>query len=211
MIYCRVYDMSSPERDSITCTDELQVFALLSLHESPRKLISQVIVFAVGDWDKHVESNCIVTEVSLESEQLPKRIGILTKENKALCWQAEWGKNFINRSLELLKEDRMAKLTVTIQKKDLQKENQKLAQKVFSTKTSPKTLFSKTSKQGTPGGKTKTSGVLQPRNKNVKLDELWATNGKETKPDTTTTTETYVVTTSVSERKKRTPNGIIKT
>lgn len=67
-------------------------------------LPKQVVIFAVGEWESNIGSSSISVEVSLDTESQPKRIGTLNKDTRALCWQSDWGKTFIDRSVKLFEE-----------------------------------------------------------------------------------------------------------
>lgn len=56
-------------------------------------------MFAVGEWK--AQDSVINVEVSLDSDYPPQKIGSLTKDNRALCWESDWGNLFIEQSLQL--------------------------------------------------------------------------------------------------------------
>ncbi|XP_077991821.1 kelch domain-containing protein 2-like [Glandiceps talaboti] len=118
--------------------DGVKVFAVLSVHESPKELFSNedqhrfhcrfplplpdfLVCFTVGSWQQYSDGSAMQIKVVLDEETEPVSIGVLSEHNRSLYWQEAWPDDFFSKSLQMQAQGRMAKLEVTVG--DIQKES----------------------------------------------------------------------------------------
>ncbi|XP_006813187.1 kelch domain-containing protein 2-like [Saccoglossus kowalevskii] len=107
--------------------ETFKVYAVMSVQDTPKELFSKedcrhyhchfplplpeyLVCFTLGQWDK--TGSELHIRIVLDSETEPVEIGILTQNNRAVCWQGEWDSDFHRKSLHMLQQGRMAKLQV---------------------------------------------------------------------------------------------------
>lgn len=161
MIFCRLFDMSTPKARDLPTEDSLAVYAVFNVWEAPRKLSrsssdkgeykkhfhchfqlplpEQIVIFGFGKWEPHFKGQEIIAEVSVDAELPPQKIGTLSSKNKVLCWDEGWTTKFLKKSEELFEQGRMAKLTLRTVKVKVSedKENKKGKEETILSPTQP--------------------------------------------------------------------------
>ncbi|XP_068110582.1 uncharacterized protein [Hyperolius riggenbachi] len=108
----------------------VEFFALLSLQEAPRQLVSkggrltfqlplplplpkQMVIFSLGDWSSYTSDTHVSAHLYAGSAQ-PQHIGNLSSESRSLVWEGKWNLEIVMDCVKLAAQGIPAKLILTV-------------------------------------------------------------------------------------------------